>query len=118
MPKVWAHICIQRMAELAKESSTMRRVLDPMFGYFDSGRHWVPQQGLAIMVLSDVLYFMDSSGILSPLRLLPQCMRLCYTTVIQYVTLSGLLFFLPSLLYFQRVGCQILVSAIHICMVL
>nr|XP_023894081.1 uncharacterized protein LOC112006003 [Quercus suber] len=61
-PKVWAQICIQRMAELAKESSTMRRVLDPMFGYFDSGRHWVPQQGLAIMVLSDVLYFMDSSG--------------------------------------------------------
>lgn len=106
------------MAELAKESSTMRRVLDPMFGYFDSGRHWVPQQGLAIMVLSDVLYFMDSSGILSPLRLLPQCVRLCYTTVIQYVTLSGqLIFFLPSLLYFQRVGCQILDSAIHICMV-
>lgn len=68
------------MAELAKESSTMRRVLDPMFGYFDSGRHWVPQQGLAIMVLSDVLYFMDSSGIFSPLRLLPQCVRLCYTS--------------------------------------
>lgn len=59
----------------------MRRVLDPMFGYFDSGRHWVPQQGLAIMVLSDVLYFMDSSGILSTLRLLPQCVRLCYNSI-------------------------------------
>ena len=72
-PKVWAQICIQRMAELAKESTTMRRVLDPMFVYFDSGRHWVPQQGSAIMVLSDMLYFMENSGILISLRFLPQC---------------------------------------------
>ncbi|XP_059437223.1 protein SEMI-ROLLED LEAF 2 [Corylus avellana] len=61
-PKVWAQICIQRMAELAKESSTMRRVLDPMFVYFDLGRHWIPQQGLAMMVLSDMSYLMESSG--------------------------------------------------------
>lgn len=61
-PKVWAQICIQRMVELAKESSTMRRVLDPMFVYFDSGRHWVPRQGLSVMVLSDMSYFMESSG--------------------------------------------------------
>lgn len=51
------------MVDLAKESTTMRRVLDPMFIYFDSGRHWVPQQGLALMVLSDILYFMESSGV-------------------------------------------------------
>ncbi|KAF3453185.1 hypothetical protein FNV43_RR03623 [Rhamnella rubrinervis] len=61
-PKVWAQICIQRMVELAKESTTMRRILDPMFVYFDSGRHWVPQQGLAMVVLSDMSYFMESSG--------------------------------------------------------
>ncbi|XP_008453385.2 protein SEMI-ROLLED LEAF 2 [Cucumis melo] len=61
-PRVWSQICLQRMVDLAKESTTMRRVLDPMLVYFDSGRHWVPQQGLALMVLSDILYFMESSG--------------------------------------------------------
>lgn len=61
-PKVWAQICIQRMVELAKESTTMRRVLDPMFVYFDTGRHWVPRQGLALVVLSDMSYFVESMG--------------------------------------------------------
>ncbi|XP_021821280.1 uncharacterized protein LOC110762878 isoform X1 [Prunus avium] len=61
-PKVWAQISIQRMIELAKESTTMRRVLDPMFVYFDSGHHWVPCQGLAMLVLSDMSYFMEASG--------------------------------------------------------
>ncbi|KAJ7977860.1 ARM repeat superfamily protein [Quillaja saponaria] len=61
-PEVWAQICIQRMAELTKESATMRCVLDPMFVYFDSGRHWVSQQGLAMMVLSNMCYFLESLG--------------------------------------------------------
>lgn len=63
-PNIWAQICIQRMIELAKESTTMRRVLDPMFVYFDSRHHWVPRQGLAMMVLSDMSYFLETSGIL------------------------------------------------------
>ncbi|KAL2490399.1 Uncharacterized protein Adt_26027 [Abeliophyllum distichum] len=61
-PKIWAQICIQRMVELGKESTTMRRILDPMFVYFDGGRHWVPQHGLATIVLSDMSYFMENSG--------------------------------------------------------
>ncbi|KAM5561026.1 protein SEMI-ROLLED LEAF 2 [Rosa sericea] len=61
-PNIWAQICIQRMIELAKESTTMRRVLDPMFVYFDSRHHWVPQQGLAMSVLSDMSYFLETSG--------------------------------------------------------
>lgn len=61
-PKVWAQLCIQRMVELAKESTTMRRILDPMFVYFDIGRHWVPRQGLALVVLSDMSYLMESPG--------------------------------------------------------
>lgn len=63
-PRVWAQICIQRMAELAKESTTMRHVLDPMLVYFDSGHHWVPRQGLAMIVLSDMSYLLESAGIL------------------------------------------------------
>ncbi|KAL2231298.1 UNVERIFIED_CONTAM: Protein SEMI-ROLLED LEAF 2 [Sesamum indicum] len=61
-PKVWAQICIQRMVDLAKESTTMRRVLDPMFVYFDTGRHWVPQHGLAPLVLSDMQSFVENPG--------------------------------------------------------
>ncbi|KAK8638609.1 hypothetical protein V6N13_137024 [Hibiscus sabdariffa] len=60
-PKVWAQICIQRMVELAKESTTLRQVLDPMFVYFDSKQHWVSQQGLAMVVLSDMSYW-EASG--------------------------------------------------------
>ncbi|KAB1995009.1 hypothetical protein ES319_D13G132400v1 [Gossypium barbadense] len=60
-PKVWAQICIQRMVELAKESTTLRLVVDPMFVYFDSRQHWVSQQGLAMVVLSDMSYW-EASG--------------------------------------------------------
>ncbi|KAA8536735.1 hypothetical protein F0562_029213 [Nyssa sinensis] len=61
-PKVWAQICIQRMVELAKESTTLRRVVDPMFAYFDTGRHWVLPHGLAKTVLLDMSYFVESPG--------------------------------------------------------
>ncbi|XP_052205119.1 protein SEMI-ROLLED LEAF 2 isoform X2 [Diospyros lotus] len=62
-PKVWAQICIQRMVELAKETITMRRVLDPMFLYFDTRQCWVPRHGLAVIILSDICYFVEGSGI-------------------------------------------------------
>ncbi|KAI3701996.1 hypothetical protein L6452_27563 [Arctium lappa] len=62
MPKIWAQICIQRMVELARESTTMRRVLDPMFVYFDTKRQWVPLHGLGFVVLSDVAYFVEGPG--------------------------------------------------------
>ncbi|ESW16997.1 hypothetical protein PHAVU_007G201500 [Phaseolus vulgaris] len=61
-PEIWAQICIQRMVELAKESTTMRRVLDPMFVYFDFRQHWAPEKGLAMIVLSRMAYFMENSG--------------------------------------------------------
>ncbi|KAK3034057.1 hypothetical protein RJ639_034282 [Escallonia herrerae] len=61
-PKVWAQICIQRMVELSKENPTMRPVLDPMFAYFDTKCHWVSRNGLAMTVLSDMTYFLESSG--------------------------------------------------------
>ncbi|XP_047975823.1 protein SEMI-ROLLED LEAF 2 isoform X1 [Salvia hispanica] len=61
-PQVWAQICVQRMVDLAKESTTMRRVLEPMFIYFDMKRHWVPQHGLAPAVLSDMSSFVENPG--------------------------------------------------------
>lgn len=43
----------------------MRRVLDPMFHYFDAGKHWSFEQGLSVAVLRDMQHFMDKSGIWS-----------------------------------------------------
>lgn len=63
MPKVWAQICLQRMVDLAKESTTLRLILDPMFSYFNSRRQWTPPNGLAMIVLSDATYMMETSGI-------------------------------------------------------
>lgn len=62
-PEVWAQICIQKMVELAKESTTMRRVLDPMLTYFDTGKNWASRHGLAMLVLSDMSYFTEDTGI-------------------------------------------------------
>ncbi|KAL5218451.1 hypothetical protein ABZP36_019135 [Zizania latifolia] len=61
-PEVWAHICVQKLAELAKESTTMRRILDPMLSYFDKKKQWAPRHGLALLVLSDMSYLEKSSG--------------------------------------------------------
>ncbi|KAM3313725.1 hypothetical protein ACQJBY_032943 [Aegilops geniculata] len=61
-PEVWSHICVQKLVELAKESTTMRRILDPMFSYFDMKKQWAPRHGLALLVLSDMSYPEKSSG--------------------------------------------------------
>ncbi|CAM8969105.1 unnamed protein product [Rhodiola kirilowii] len=61
-PQIWAQICIQRMVYLAEERTTMRRVLDPMFVYFDRNGQWVPQQGLAMVILSDISYLIEGTG--------------------------------------------------------
>lgn len=63
-PQVWSHICVQKLAELAKESTTMRRVLDPMLSYFDKKKEWPPRHGLALLVLSDMAYPEKISGML------------------------------------------------------
>nr|VDC68092.1 unnamed protein product [Brassica rapa] len=61
-PKVWAQICLQRMVDLAKESTTLRQILDPMLSYFTSRRQWTTPNGLAMIVLSDATYLMETSG--------------------------------------------------------
>lgn len=67
-PEAWSHICVQKLAELAKESTTMRRILDPMLSYFDMKKQWAPRHGLALLVLSDMSYLENSLG----KRLLPR----------------------------------------------
>ena len=61
-PGVWAQICMQRIIELAKESSTMRRILEPVFIFFDSRKLWIPDNGLSTLVLSDISCLVNGSG--------------------------------------------------------
>lgn len=51
------------MAKLAKEATTIRRVLESLFRYFDNGNLWSLNHGLALSVLKDIQFLMDSSGI-------------------------------------------------------
>ncbi|XP_058094146.1 protein SEMI-ROLLED LEAF 2 [Magnolia sinica] len=61
-PAYWSRVCLQNMAALAKEGTSVRRVLEPLFRNFDSGNHWSPENGLAFSVLSDMQLLMEKSG--------------------------------------------------------
>ncbi|XP_058102408.1 protein SEMI-ROLLED LEAF 2-like isoform X3 [Magnolia sinica] len=61
-PTYWSRICLQNMAMLAKEATTVRRILEPLFHNFDSGNHWCPEKGLARSVLSNIQLLMEKSG--------------------------------------------------------
>lgn len=50
------------MANLAKEATTARRVLESLFRYLDSENLWTLQTGLAFPVLKDMQLLMESSG--------------------------------------------------------
>lgn len=65
-PSVWSQICIQNMAALAKEATTVRRVLDPMFRYLDAGKHWSMETGLALIVLQNMQFLMEQTGLYWP----------------------------------------------------
>lgn len=50
------------MAAIAKEATTVRRILDPFLRNFDAGNHWSPEKGLACSVLSKMQFLMEKSG--------------------------------------------------------
>ena len=50
------------MARLAKETATVRRVLEPLFHIFDAGNHWSMDKGLAYPVLMYLQALLDESG--------------------------------------------------------
>ncbi|XP_043691428.1 protein SEMI-ROLLED LEAF 2-like isoform X2 [Telopea speciosissima] len=61
-PQIWSRVCLHHMAKLAKEATTMRRVLESLFRYFDNGNLWSPDDGLALNVLLDMQQLAESSG--------------------------------------------------------
>ncbi|KAJ9158809.1 hypothetical protein P3X46_024355 [Hevea brasiliensis] len=61
-PTFWSRVCLLNMAQLAKEATTVRRVLESLFRYFDDGDLWSPQYGLALSVLLDMQLIIEKSG--------------------------------------------------------
>jgi hypothetical protein len=51
------------MAKLAKEGTTVRRVLESLFRYFDNSNLWSPEHGLALAVLLDMQAIIENAGI-------------------------------------------------------
>lgn len=62
-PGFWSRVCIQNMAKLAKEGTTVRRVLESLFRYFDNANLWSPDHGLALSVLLDMQSIIENAGI-------------------------------------------------------
>ncbi|XP_066313098.1 protein SEMI-ROLLED LEAF 2-like isoform X2 [Miscanthus floridulus] len=61
-PAHWARVCLRNMANIAKEATTVRRILDPVFRLFDSHDYWSPESGIALSVLQEMQKLMDKSG--------------------------------------------------------
>ncbi|TKW18256.1 hypothetical protein SEVIR_5G420200v4 [Setaria viridis] len=61
-PAHWARVCLRNMANIAKEATTVRRVLDPLFRLFDNHDYWSPENGIALSVLQEMQKLMDKSG--------------------------------------------------------
>lgn len=60
-PSYWASVCLHNMAHLAKEGTTVRHVLEPLFHSFDSGKHWFPEKGLAFSILKYLQMVLEES---------------------------------------------------------
>ncbi|KAM3323427.1 protein SEMI-ROLLED LEAF 2 [Capsicum chacoense] len=61
-PNFWSKVCLHNMAKLAKEATTVRRVLEALFRYFDNADLWSPEHGVALVVLLDMQSIMENSG--------------------------------------------------------
>ncbi|KAF4360994.1 hypothetical protein F8388_016803 [Cannabis sativa] len=61
-PRFWSRVCLHNIAKLAKEATTVRRVLDSLFRYFDNDNLWSPSSGLALSVLLDMQLITESLG--------------------------------------------------------
>ncbi|KAJ4867387.1 ARM repeat superfamily protein [Raphanus sativus] len=44
-PSYWSMACLCNIAKLAKETTTLRRVLEPLMNAFDCGSYWSPEKG-------------------------------------------------------------------------
>ncbi|KAH9606884.1 hypothetical protein KSS87_019718 [Heliosperma pusillum] len=60
-PSYWSKVCLHNMAGLAKEATTIRRVLEPFFHTFDNEDYWSPERGLACSVMMYIMLVLEES---------------------------------------------------------
>ncbi|XP_061367292.1 protein SEMI-ROLLED LEAF 2-like isoform X2 [Gastrolobium bilobum] len=61
-PAYWSKVCLYNIAKLAKEATTVRRVLEPLFHNFDAENHWSSEKGVASCVLMYMQSLLAESG--------------------------------------------------------
>ncbi|XP_022770094.1 uncharacterized protein LOC111313685 isoform X2 [Durio zibethinus] len=61
-PQFWSRVCLHNMAKLAKEVTTVRRVLESLFRFFDNEDLWSTQHGVALSVLQDMQLIIEKCG--------------------------------------------------------
>ncbi|XP_021659433.2 protein SEMI-ROLLED LEAF 2 isoform X2 [Hevea brasiliensis] len=61
-PSYWSRVCLCNMASLAKEATTVRRVLEPLFHNFDANNHWPLEEGVAYPVLIYLQSLLEEAG--------------------------------------------------------
>ncbi|KDP42800.1 hypothetical protein JCGZ_23742 [Jatropha curcas] len=61
-PSYWSRVCLHNMAKLAKEATTVRRVLEPLFHNFDTNNHWPLERGVAYPVLIYLQSLLEEAG--------------------------------------------------------
>ncbi|XP_020236006.1 protein EFR3 homolog cmp44E isoform X1 [Cajanus cajan] len=61
-PTYWSKICLYNMVKLAREATTLRRVLEPLFHYFDTESQWSADKGVAAHVLLYLQSLLAESG--------------------------------------------------------
>ncbi|KAF8103997.1 hypothetical protein N665_0181s0019 [Sinapis alba] len=61
-PSYWSMVCLCNIAKLAKETTTVRRVLEPLLNAFDSGNYWSQEKGVASSVLLFLQSRLEESG--------------------------------------------------------
>ena len=69
------------MAKLTKEATKISCVLEPMFHFFDSGKRWPLQNGLALCVLYDMQHLMEKLGNIYNLTIYNPYCKLQYAKV-------------------------------------
>ncbi|WZZ48219.1 hypothetical protein YC2023_048326 [Brassica napus] len=61
-PSFWSKVCLHNMAKLGEDATTMRRILESLFRYFDEGHLWSTENSIALPVLRDLQFLMELSG--------------------------------------------------------
>ncbi|XP_012454864.1 protein SEMI-ROLLED LEAF 2 isoform X3 [Gossypium raimondii] len=61
-PSYWARVILSNIARLAKEATTIRRVLEPLFHNFDAENHWSKEKGVAFSLLIYLQLLIEETG--------------------------------------------------------